>query len=544
MGAAPGPSPTTVATQFARVYYRVASKMPARLAEFYGEASELDHGPSLRASGRDAISQLADKLPLLTHRTEIKSVLGQPSVGGNVLVVVCGTYSSPPIPFSQTFVLAKQTDSHDEHFFCRNDVFVRVVPDDSDDPKTEAPVATTATDPPAEPVTPPKACAAVSAESPLLARALPESALRESASVAGLENGVADGTTTHVDHAADPIAGPTAAATQLADTSLATLAATASPPATLQMAGANSPPQMDLHDPASDISPVAASKTVAPPVVEAASALQPMTTASPADAAATAHESGDAVVEDADDRERASNSGGGGASVRKSWASIVSSKEEMQAMSSTGASTGMNSSPSSVPMSATGAGGSPPAVSLDAVGEESGGDTGKERAMSGGGGGVVGVEKTGLHGGHSSFARGGSTLNGRGMHMGRGGPRVFGPSAVVTLASTGMGMTDTRALTNSLREEFGRYGHKLRGVEVKASKGIAFIEYESVEGMRAAVECWAHGPRPDGAFAGVSLHVSEKRIVNMGRRPTMRGTGRGGARGGARRVRPPAATLG
>ena len=124
----------------------------------------------------------------------------------------------------------------------------------------------------------------------------------------------------------------------------------------------------------------------------------------------------------------------------------------------------------------------------------------------------------------------------------RSGPRTFGPSAVVQLASINRqnaSTADTRALQASLRDEFAQYGHKLRGVEVKAAKGIAFIEYETMEGVRAAVEMWSRGPRPDGVFAGQHLHVSEKRTLHPyhnGRRPgSMRGgrSGPGGSGGGS-----------
>lgn len=148
---------------------------------------------------------------------------------------------------------------------------------------------------------------------------------------------------------------------------------------------------------------------------------------------------------------------------------------------------------------------------------------GRNHAHNGGnGGGVAGFN----NGGHSG-------------NSGSSGPRMFGPSAVVTLSSTGMGVSDVGRLRSHLRDEFGRYGHKLRGVEVKQSKGIAFIEYESAEGVRTAVEKWAHGPRQDGPFAGIALHVSEKRVNYTPRRTgPIRGGGsrsnrnRGGGGGG------------
>lgn len=126
-------------------------------------------------------------------------------------------------------------------------------------------------------------------------------------------------------------------------------------------------------------------------------------------------------------------------------------------------------------------------------------------------------------------------ITGRGGHQ-----RSFGPSAIVHLSSLNPSqLEDPRALCGELRTEFGQYGHKLRHVEVKAQKGIAFVEYETLEGVRAAVAAWSNGPRAEGVFAGVPLVVQEKRPYNHNHkwRPgNMRG-GRGGMRGG-RRNRP------
>lgn len=126
-------------------------------------------------------------------------------------------------------------------------------------------------------------------------------------------------------------------------------------------------------------------------------------------------------------------------------------------------------------------------------------------------------------------------ITGRGGHQ-----RTYGPSAVVHLSSLNpTQLEDPRALSGELRMEFGQYGHKLRHVEVKAQKGIAFVEYETMEGVRAAVAAWSNGPRKEGVFAGVPLAVQEKRPYNPNhkwRSGNMRG-GRGGVRGG-RRNRP------
>ncbi|CDF37714.1 unnamed protein product [Chondrus crispus] len=146
---------------------------------------------------------------------------------------------------------------------------------------------------------------------------------------------------------------------------------------------------------------------------------------------------------------------------------------------------------------------------------------------------------------HTSTSRAPTTAqNGhRPTHVGsRGHPRVFGPTAVIQLGTLSSAqLQDTRALAGSLREEFNMYGFKVRHVDVKAQKSIAFIEYETIEGVRAAVAAWANGARQEGAFAGIPLNVTEKRPYNKWRPGSARG-GRGGARGG-RRNRPASTPL-
>lgn len=103
------------------------------------------------------------------------------------------------------------------------------------------------------------------------------------------------------------------------------------------------------------------------------------------------------------------------------------------------------------------------------------------------------------------------------------GPK-FGPSAVVQLSSVGASwLADTKSLAIALREEFANYGHRVRHVEVKQLRGIAFVEYDSFEGVAAAVAAWADGPRSASKFGNVALAVSEKR--NMRRPGSARGRG-------------------
>jgi hypothetical protein len=104
--------------------------------------------------------------------------------------------------------------------------------------------------------------------------------------------------------------------------------------------------------------------------------------------------------------------------------------------------------------------------------------------------------------------------------------RVYGPSAVIQLANLPQErLRDWRTLVEDFSREFAGYGYEVRNVDVKTSKGLAFVEYDSSEGVRAAVNAWADGPRDVGPFKGIALAVSEKRS----QRWHFQGKERGGA---------------
>lgn len=622
MGAAPGPSPSKVATEFARVYYKVVATLPTRLSELYGDESQLDHGPSHRASGRRAISDVSKDIPLTNHPATIDSVIGQSSANGNVVVAVRGFYSSPPIPFVQTFLLAKQSDSHDEHFYCCNDIFLSLQSEQTN--HVESDVAPHESLP--EPLTPPK----VAPEPAKELKTTPPSSMSSSDNPVELPSSVStvSPSTALLSKTTEPVSSENIIATSVPASVISDKHITESSSQQDSPQASVTLPSVTKNDTTppvlNEVTPKDKDRLLEPASVGTVPVPSPATTnitksSSPEPVNTELDSSTDLVhdfkdgvdvvstVSNQTDKQDISNNtvvsskpsqskkpGRGtfnrnftdrksdqdfrtsntsanitnsyaAAPARKTWASIVLSREGAREEVKSGggnfilekATNGTEVKVSNDSMKAPLVGEAAPTEPISEIDHEknspstsipeasskavavsnperppnpaNGGEG--ENAQSGPGRGSGGV--TGMAGG----------TNGRPMYSGRGNPRVFGPSAVVTLSSTGMSLSDVQALRNSLREEFSRYGHSLRGVEVKAAKGIAFLEYDSMDGVRAAVDAWAHGPRKDGVFAGVGLHVSEKRTAHVGRRPgASRGGSRGGARGGSRRGRlPPAA---
>lgn len=118
--------------------------------------------------------------------------------------------------------------------------------------------------------------------------------------------------------------------------------------------------------------------------------------------------------------------------------------------------------------------------------------------------------------------------NNSNSNPGAGKARTFGPSAVVQLATVGSEWSGKhRELSAALSEEFSKYGYPVKHVDVKGARGIVFVEYDTADGVGAAVAAWKNGPRADGRFAGVGLDVSEKRPA----RYRNSGAGRGGGNG-------------
>lgn len=86
----------------------------------------------------------------------------------------------------------------------------------------------------------------------------------------------------------------------------------------------------------------------------------------------------------------------------------------------------------------------------------------------------------------------------------------FWPTVVVHLATLQSGKhMSIKEMATVLKEEFESYGHIVRDVEIRPACGVAEIEYDSIEGVRAAVETWANGPREGGLLAKLPLDVSE-----------------------------------
>lgn len=560
MGAAPRSSPALVAKEFTRVYYNLVAKIPSRLSELYGDSSELNHGPSFRATGRQEIFSLSKKLPLSNSSATVDSVIHQASANGNVIIVVRGTYGTSSVPFSQTFLLAKQSDSHDDHFYCCNDVFVPMSPGSFGE------TSTSQHEPLIELVNPSKSTGPVPDATP--------SNLHSADTEPQHDNGERrsnDG----ADIQRERNSRPSEAVTTISSEDLETRSAPVSQklPVSAPVTALSQSPTVNAQDRNTSSNELSvalpaqsavSNRSLQPPapmsVATQPSQNRPSMTPQPEAPTAVTVASG--VTDDAsaigDDEQQSSIH----TPARKTWAAIVSPKDDLSVLNNTQSkNSGMPPAPGATSPAPVASGTEPPsaASSPDSlptapIAESSTVPTARTRspnhsiaempkentvAMTQN----SNPDKNTFNNMHPMGRN--SHLNGRPMHAGRGGPRNFGPSAVVTLASLGMPVSDVRSLTNNLREEFSKYGHKLRGVEVKASKGIAFIEYDSADGVRAAVDAWAHGPRKEGNFAGIALHVTEKRISHTGRRPgSMRGSGRGGPRGGARRSRPPSAPLG
>lgn len=96
-------------------------------------------------------------------------------------------------------------------------------------------------------------------------------------------------------------------------------------------------------------------------------------------------------------------------------------------------------------------------------------------------------------------------------HNDRGNRRMFGPTAVVQLRSVQNRLRNVNVLAQNLHSEFSRYGYAVRFVRVKVGLGIAFVEYDCPEGVRAACAAWGYGVQKEGEFAGIPLSVPEKK---------------------------------
>lgn len=494
MGAAPKTLPTKeqVADSFLNYYYRVAAKLPDRLGNFYGGSSELDHGEGFCARGA-AIADLGNRLPIAGRCATVRRLSVQATSAGAVVVVVIGSYvkDGEKVVFTQTFVLEKQVDSHDEHFFCRNDIFTPIREDDENvviavsdaakprEESTSAPQAQV----PVPQSTPVETVPKVPAPSPVT----PPKQTRQ---VETVLTGVLE---------------PTAEAIE--DRNVEETAPIALPDSAVNGSAS--------HDEQSPISEHTASHDVPPMTAELELASE--TTATRSDEAPLGESSlvngGEEFDVEVEEPQPAPTPT---PPVKKTWASIVSAREEP--------------GDGSVLLAK-------PAIIDEPVAPKPVKKQVENIAPA--------TENITKISGHGSSNRAAPSSNGHrsAHHLNRGNQRSFGPSAVVQLSTLNPSLLqDARGLANSLRDEFGNYGYKLRNVDVKAPKGIAFVEYETIEGVKAAVAHWANGPKAEGPFAGIALQVSEKRPSPGGRRAGSVRGGRGGPRGG-RRPRPASTPL-
>eukprot|EP00177_Eucheuma_denticulatum_P005197 GFKZ01009467.1.p1 GENE.GFKZ01009467.1~~GFKZ01009467.1.p1 ORF type:complete len:498 (+),score=95.39 GFKZ01009467.1:461-1954(+) len=487
----PSPVPTQVAEGFVSVYYNVVSGLPDSLPKLYGLDSELTHGAHA-ATGLSQIANIANRIPLVGKPVaNIASLSVQQTRSGGYVVVVLGTFekNGDQALFSQTFVLEQLLDSHKDHFYCRNDVFVELAdtnmpgkPPELKKPVVEPPVPrekeqkekpTEVAPQNVEQVPVPKKEDDV--HEPAVEPAEPETPLPPQVPAAVANEGSADAPSEHE----EPDHAPEVEQPQGGDLNGVT----------------EEPLQEDPSDEvgATEISPVVEK---AEKVVE------------------------DKVPNGKVEQERVVRN----TPVKKTWASIVSSKED-----------GAKEVAEAVTVAPTKGEEVTPRAMADQVENIPPAEDGKQMAP-----------QNSVHSHSGQSQRPSNVQNGHRQNYmgGRGGhQRTFGPSAVVQLSTLDPEkLQDPRSLAMELKAEFGQYGFKLRHVEVKAQKGIAFLEYETMEGVRAAVSAWSNGPRNDGLFAGIQLLVSEKRPNNhKWRTGNMRG-GRGGTRGG-RRNRPASTSM-
>lgn len=484
----PSATPEHVAVSFIHLYYRVAARMPGRLAQLYGDSSELNHGEGLTARG-EAIAKITERLPIAGCQAAVKYLSVQATGTGAYVVVVLGTYDKgdDEFAFSQTFILENQIDSHKEHFFCRNDIFTpqnaanelgasvaRVVIPDPEQINAEP-------EPPSvDPIPAPVDPAPPAVTSPVTATK----------------------TVPTVDHIpAAPLEAPNHVSESRSITDISTVPV---PDAAINGSAVHVEPEPEVPA-VEEVSEPSPPVTATPPLAEAnsAKAIKPASPPSPLTNGPAQEEPhplrSDPVPP-----------------TKKTWASIVSKKE-----AANGAANGappvpvIEHSPPPSPAKEQSENIPPPLQESTSKPPQPTGTTRHTPYQNG---------PRPPHHGHVN----------RNNHQ-----RVFGPSAVVQLSALSpVQLQDPRGVANKLREEFSNYGFKLRNVDVKAQKGIAFVEYETLEGVKAAVTKWAAGARTDGPFAGVALQVSEKRPSHHGnRRPGSIRGGRGGPRAG-RRPRP------
>lgn len=466
-----------VAHSFVKVYYQVASQFPHQLSLLYGESSELAHGGT-HAVGPDAIRNVANSLPIVGPKPPaLFSIDAQVTAGEDIVVVVLGCLGNGKL-FSQTFLLERKPVTDAKLIFvCRNDIF-RLMPDD--------PVAAAKTYNPT-PISDLRNVGRVTDSEPKVTTGNSTSPQTVVVETPG-DGSNQQGTQSVPEKVTSPVAVPiptTKSSVPVLENQIPANNLQTTP--TVVEENVDAAPVDNLRQPVSIVEPSPLRDTAPPP--------QPPRP--------------------------------------KTWASIVSKP-------STGAPV-LSTPPMSQPVAAASSEKSSTAV--DGAVATSQPQPGPNTDSI-----ILNKEEPArrqqkLDGSRKTNAPQYTPRNVSGYQQYgalKSGQRQFGPSAVLQLNSIGDDWNGRhRELAASLREEFGRYGHDVRHVEVKSARGIVFVEYDTIEGVEAAVKAWKE-PRSEGQFAGRKLSVTEKR--SMRNRPsTAHGAPRGrtqhsmgrGRRGGA-----------
>jgi Nuclear transport factor 2 (NTF2) domain len=582
MGAKPASAairPQTVADGFTSVYYRLAAKQPAQLAQLYGDDSEVSHAPGEALVGLPAIAAAARGLPLANKPAAAVAAVDAMSTGaGGYVVVVSGALEGAA--FTQTFVLCPAEGDKVGHFYCRNDIFrfagatgeVAVEAEEAAARPADVLVAQRA-----EPVQV-AAAAPGSEEVGKTVKATGSPAAVTDVSVGNGHDAASeeesDGYDSEEESEGDEVSESeedTVAPATAADASSTGVATSGvgggSGNVTAAESETGSSPEASAA-PRATTAAAAASPAAAPVAKsiateesteskDAPSAKLSKKTDAPAAAAAPAMPAAPAKP--------------------KTWASIVSTAGTITPPAATAAVASPAAASSGAPaataaVSATAVpkqaetGGSKPADAGATSSSYDGPSKGPSSYSSGhhqnyqshqhnnsnndnsGGGGWSSVDNK-RHSSHHGHEGGYQKVMANGHHTAgfkHNQGRVYGPSAVIQLNTLPMDRSkDWRTLQQEFLAEFNSYGFPVRNVEVKTHKGLAFIEYADVSGVRAAVAAWADGPRDEGSFKGIPLSVTEKRQrrphipgeggphIGRGGRGGMRG-GRGGGRGRGR----------
>lgn len=527
MGSAAPLTPNDIAYTFAQLYYDVMQNIPKKLPGLYSADSELHHGKET-AFGVEAITKVATALPLAGCRVNLFSLNVQELPAG-LLVMVSGAVHEGS-SFAQTFVLERPEGSHEAHLYVKRDV-LSVFPKDEAAAKIEYEK---------------KAKKFVRKDMQRTKKSAPQQA-----AVLARPNGVATKTDSP---SSVVVATPKKISPQSSPMSeVAAAPKTQAAEAVVEEKAAVLPSDVTESTVAKTPSPESKpKKAAAAPAAKSAQPKQAKKDAAKQAGARNAFKAKpNAAAAPPKTAAKPAAEKPPAPPAPKTWASIVSKKPVTASPAAAPAADAPTSPP---PATLTGPAQPPPAAAADVppsgkkhekAGGKPGGDkSGKKLGM------VPAKANVAVPPAHPSAARPNGPPHGpphatNGQHANGGFEpsqahyknRPFGPSAVVQLASMqGENRYSIKEMVHILKDEFGRYGHRVRHVEIKLPRGIAFVEYDTMDGVRAAVDAWARGPRDTGKLAGLPVDVSEKR-TQFARRPgSVRGGGhpRGGTRGGMR----------